>query len=215
LVHGVSIWSGTIEGVSFETGEPTDKIVEYVPEYGANGKESTTIEYLLIHTAGIPAAVSRFAPPPKPAPFVSHGAQLADRRANDNCRPFLPAERQGGSVPPLALGRHQLPQLLVKVGPLAARLGVLRASQQTGLKRKAVRVASRKAGTRPRLLGRIYIGKEKNYQHFQKLRLQHRMASEQAQAAQINEKQSSTRNEPVVLAVRPDVAHARISSILG
>jgi hypothetical protein len=35
----------------------------------------------------------------------------------------------------------------------------------------------------PRLLGRIYIGKEKNYQHFQKLRLQHRMASEQAQAA--------------------------------
>jgi hypothetical protein len=49
LVHGVSILVGTIEEVSFETGGPTNKIVKYVPEYGANGKESTTIEYLLIH----------------------------------------------------------------------------------------------------------------------------------------------------------------------
>jgi len=39
---------------------PADKIVKYVPEYGANGKESTTIEHLLIHTAGIPAAPGSF-----------------------------------------------------------------------------------------------------------------------------------------------------------
>jgi CubicO group peptidase (beta-lactamase class C family) len=35
---------------------PSDRIVEYVPEYGTNGKEPTTIEQLLIHTAGIPIA---------------------------------------------------------------------------------------------------------------------------------------------------------------
>ena len=34
--------------------DPADKIVKYVPEYGTNGKETTTIEHLLIHTAGIP-----------------------------------------------------------------------------------------------------------------------------------------------------------------
>jgi CubicO group peptidase (beta-lactamase class C family) len=39
---------------------PADKIVAYVPEYGTNGKESTTIEHLLIHTAGIPAAPGSF-----------------------------------------------------------------------------------------------------------------------------------------------------------
>jgi len=39
---------------------PADKIVQYVPEYGTNGKESTTIEHLLIHTAGIPAAPGSF-----------------------------------------------------------------------------------------------------------------------------------------------------------
>jgi CubicO group peptidase (beta-lactamase class C family) len=39
---------------------PADKIVKYVPEYGSNGKESTTIEHLLIHTAGIPAAPGSF-----------------------------------------------------------------------------------------------------------------------------------------------------------
>jgi CubicO group peptidase (beta-lactamase class C family) len=39
---------------------PVDKIVKYVPEYGTNGKESTTIEHLLIHTAGIPAAPGSF-----------------------------------------------------------------------------------------------------------------------------------------------------------
>jgi CubicO group peptidase (beta-lactamase class C family) len=33
---------------------PADRIVDHVPEYGTNGKESTTIEHLLIHTAGIP-----------------------------------------------------------------------------------------------------------------------------------------------------------------
>jgi CubicO group peptidase (beta-lactamase class C family) len=35
---------------------PSDRIVKYVPEYGTNGKEPTTIEQLLIHTAGIPIA---------------------------------------------------------------------------------------------------------------------------------------------------------------
>jgi CubicO group peptidase (beta-lactamase class C family) len=39
---------------------PADKIVKCVPEYGTNGKESTTIEHLLIHTAGIPAAPGSF-----------------------------------------------------------------------------------------------------------------------------------------------------------
>jgi hypothetical protein len=39
----------------------------------------------------------------------------------------------------------------------------------------------------PDFCGRIYIGKEKNYQQFQKLRLEQRMASEQTQAAQLNE----------------------------
>lgn len=39
---------------------PADRIVKYVPEYGTNGKESTTIEHLLIHTAGIPAAPGSF-----------------------------------------------------------------------------------------------------------------------------------------------------------
>ncbi len=40
--------------------DPADKIVKYVPEYGANGKETTTIEHLLIHTAGIPTAPGSF-----------------------------------------------------------------------------------------------------------------------------------------------------------
>jgi len=40
---------------------PADKIVKYVPEYGTNGKESTTVEHLLIHTAGIPTAPGSFA----------------------------------------------------------------------------------------------------------------------------------------------------------
>jgi CubicO group peptidase (beta-lactamase class C family) len=39
---------------------PADKIVKYVPEYGTNGKDSTTIEHLLIHTAGIPTAPGSF-----------------------------------------------------------------------------------------------------------------------------------------------------------
>jgi CubicO group peptidase (beta-lactamase class C family) len=39
---------------------PSDKITKYVPEYGTNGKESTTVEHLLIHTAGIPAAPGSF-----------------------------------------------------------------------------------------------------------------------------------------------------------
>ncbi|HVN29246.1 MAG TPA: serine hydrolase domain-containing protein, partial [Candidatus Binataceae bacterium] len=34
--------------------QTSDLIVKYVPEYGTNGKETTTIEHLLIHTAGIP-----------------------------------------------------------------------------------------------------------------------------------------------------------------
>jgi CubicO group peptidase (beta-lactamase class C family) len=39
---------------------PDDLIVKYVPEYGTNGKETTTIEHLLIHTAGIPLAPGAF-----------------------------------------------------------------------------------------------------------------------------------------------------------
>ena len=39
---------------------PADQIVEYVPEYGTNGKELTTVEHLLIHTAGIPTAPGSF-----------------------------------------------------------------------------------------------------------------------------------------------------------
>src|SRR5260370_16035199 len=39
---------------------PGDLIVKYVPEYGTNGKETTTIEHLLIHTAGIPVAPGSF-----------------------------------------------------------------------------------------------------------------------------------------------------------
>ena len=38
----------------------SDLIVKYVPEYGTNGKETTTIEHLLIHTAGIPTAPGSF-----------------------------------------------------------------------------------------------------------------------------------------------------------
>jgi CubicO group peptidase (beta-lactamase class C family) len=38
----------------------SDRIVKYVPEYGTNGKEATTIEHLLIHTAGIPTAPGSF-----------------------------------------------------------------------------------------------------------------------------------------------------------
>lgn len=40
--------------------DPADPIVKYVPEYGTNGKERTTIEQLLIHTAGIPVAPGSF-----------------------------------------------------------------------------------------------------------------------------------------------------------
>ncbi len=40
--------------------DPADKIVKYVPEYGTNGKEATTIEHLMIHTAGIPTAPGSF-----------------------------------------------------------------------------------------------------------------------------------------------------------
>jgi CubicO group peptidase (beta-lactamase class C family) len=38
----------------------SDRIVKYVPEYGTNGKETTTVEHLLIHTAGIPTAPGSF-----------------------------------------------------------------------------------------------------------------------------------------------------------
>ncbi|MBE3605063.1 beta-lactamase family protein, partial [bacterium] len=34
----------------------SDPIVKFVPEYGTNGKETTTVEHLLTHTSGIPAA---------------------------------------------------------------------------------------------------------------------------------------------------------------
>ena len=35
---------------------PSDRVVDFVPEYGTNGKETTTVEQLLIHTSGIPFA---------------------------------------------------------------------------------------------------------------------------------------------------------------
>lgn len=35
---------------------PEEKVIKYVPEYGTNGKDLTTIEHLLIHTSGIPVA---------------------------------------------------------------------------------------------------------------------------------------------------------------
>src|SRR6516165_953509 len=38
----------------------SDPIVKYVPEYGTNGKQTTTVEHLLIHTAGIPTAPGSF-----------------------------------------------------------------------------------------------------------------------------------------------------------
>src|SRR5215469_9272349 len=38
----------------------SDPIVKYVPEYGTNGKEATTVEQLRIHTAGIPTAPGSF-----------------------------------------------------------------------------------------------------------------------------------------------------------
>jgi CubicO group peptidase (beta-lactamase class C family) len=34
----------------------SDPIVKFVPEYGTNGKETTTVEHLLTHTSGIPVA---------------------------------------------------------------------------------------------------------------------------------------------------------------
>jgi CubicO group peptidase (beta-lactamase class C family) len=33
-----------------------DRVVDYIPQYGTNGKESTTIDHLLTHLAGIPFA---------------------------------------------------------------------------------------------------------------------------------------------------------------
>jgi CubicO group peptidase (beta-lactamase class C family) len=40
--------------------DPADRMAKYVAEYGTNGKEPTTIEQLLIHTAGIPVAPGSF-----------------------------------------------------------------------------------------------------------------------------------------------------------
>jgi CubicO group peptidase (beta-lactamase class C family) len=36
--------------------DPAQRVVEYVPEFGTNGKEVVTVEQLLIHTAGFPDA---------------------------------------------------------------------------------------------------------------------------------------------------------------
>ncbi|HTT77393.1 MAG TPA: serine hydrolase domain-containing protein [Candidatus Binataceae bacterium] len=35
---------------------PQDRVADYIPQYGTNGKESTTIDHLLTHLAGIPFA---------------------------------------------------------------------------------------------------------------------------------------------------------------
>ncbi|MGI9432942.1 MAG: serine hydrolase domain-containing protein [Myxococcota bacterium] len=34
----------------------SDRVVEHVPEFGANGKEAVTVEHLLLHTGGFPTA---------------------------------------------------------------------------------------------------------------------------------------------------------------
>ncbi|NNL86163.1 MAG: beta-lactamase family protein [Myxococcales bacterium] len=34
----------------------SDRVVDFIPEYGTNGKETTTVEHLLTHTSGIPFA---------------------------------------------------------------------------------------------------------------------------------------------------------------
>ena len=34
--------------------DPAQRVVEYVPEFGTNGKDVVTVEQLLIHTAGFP-----------------------------------------------------------------------------------------------------------------------------------------------------------------
>jgi CubicO group peptidase (beta-lactamase class C family) len=34
----------------------SDRVVDFIPEYGTNGKEATTVEHLLTHTSGIPFA---------------------------------------------------------------------------------------------------------------------------------------------------------------
>jgi len=49
-------------------------------------------------------------------------------------------------------------------------------------------VASCKPDTRKPASAAVYIGKENNYQQFQKLRLEQRVASEQAQSSQLSEK---------------------------
>jgi len=38
---------------------PSDRVVDYIPEYGSHGKDATTLEHLLVHTSGIPFAPHR------------------------------------------------------------------------------------------------------------------------------------------------------------
>lgn len=54
---------------------PRDRVVDYLPEYGSNGKETTTVEHLLVHTSGIPFAPHRTKEWPNPARRLERFAQ--------------------------------------------------------------------------------------------------------------------------------------------
>ena len=52
-----------------------DRVVEHVPEFGANGKERVTVEDLLLHTGGFPAARLPTADWPDPQRRLAHFAK--------------------------------------------------------------------------------------------------------------------------------------------
>src|SRR6476646_9137390 len=37
--------------------DPARRVAEYIPEFAANGKESVTVEQVMLHTSGFPNAV--------------------------------------------------------------------------------------------------------------------------------------------------------------
>jgi CubicO group peptidase (beta-lactamase class C family) len=51
--------------------DPTERVAEIVPEFGANGKDVVTVEQLFTHTAGFPHA------PFRPDEFLDRGKRLA------------------------------------------------------------------------------------------------------------------------------------------
>lgn len=54
---------------------PTDRVVDYIPEYGSHGKDATTLEHLLIHTSGIPFAPHKTEEWPDPQRRLERFAQ--------------------------------------------------------------------------------------------------------------------------------------------